>query len=83
MGRWYRLWEGGCNNPQWGKRYGCYAPPPQDMYDNLTNWGFNAVRLPLVWANIEPKRGGEFNEVYLQAVDHIVHELGNGALPLS
>jgi len=74
--------KGGCNNPQWGKRYGCYAPPPQDMYDNLANWGFNAVRLPLAWANIEPKRGGEFNEVYLQAVDHIVHELGKRGIAI-
>lgn len=66
----------GCKDPRWGRRFGCYSPPPQEMYDKLAAWGFNAARVPLAWANIEPDPEGGFDEEYLKAVDHIVDELG-------
>src|SRR5439155_2075324 len=57
--------------------------PDPPAYDNLANWGFNAVRLSISWANIEPRaprkvRGGThhgWNREYLDAVDEVVQQL--------
>ena len=69
-------WGKGCQDLQWGHRYGCYAVPPDDMYDQIARWGFHLARVPVSWANIEPKPGQPFNEAYLKDLDHVVEELG-------
>ncbi len=68
-------WGKGCHDPQWGIRYGCYASPKSDVYDQVANWGFNVVRIPISWANLEPAPG-KINEEYLTALDAIIHEFG-------
>ena len=35
--------------------YGGWATPDPRMYDHLQAWGVNVVRLPIAWANLEPK----------------------------
>jgi hypothetical protein len=32
----------------------CVTAPPQREVDDIVNWGFNSVRIPLAWANLEP-----------------------------
>ncbi len=44
------------------------------MYDRIAGWGFNMVRIPVSWANIEPVEGGPYNEAYLRGLDHIVDQ---------
>jgi aryl-phospho-beta-D-glucosidase BglC (GH1 family) len=67
-------WGKTCKDPQWGNKFGCYGVPPESMYDNIASWGFNMVRIPISWANIENIQGGPYNEAYLEALDHIVSE---------
>jgi hypothetical protein len=69
-------WGKGCEDPQWGRRYGCYSAPPEDMYDRIAQWRFQLVRVPVAWANIEPRPGQPYNEAYLRDLDHIVDEFG-------
>jgi hypothetical protein len=71
---------------EWGKGQplstnGGYAPPPAGEYEKLAQWGFNLVRLPVAWANIEtnpPTTNADqsvthfYNEEYFSAVDQIV-----------
>ncbi|MCL5774490.1 MAG: glycoside hydrolase family 5 protein [Firmicutes bacterium] len=73
-GAGYPWVNGKCTDPKWGHRYGCYGIPPDSVYDNIAEWGFNMVRVPICWANIENEPGGPYNEEYLKAVDHIVQE---------
>jgi endoglycosylceramidase len=40
-------------------------------YATIASWGFNAVRLPISWENIEPQ-AGVYNDSYLQKVDQDV-----------
>ncbi len=68
----------GCAN----RALGCYAVPAEDECSNIATWGFNMVRLPVSWSNLEPNppewRKGEivhhYNTAYLEALDHIVAE---------
>ena len=39
--------------------------------DNLVDWGFNSIRLGVMWPGVEPIRG-EYNDTYLQIIDEIV-----------
>lgn len=68
------------------QKSGCYgwAVPPPSEYDNIEAWGFNSVRLPISWANLEPQppavlpdgtRIHHYNDEYLGALDGIVGEL--------
>jgi hypothetical protein len=75
---------------EWGKGQpmttnGGYAVPPSGEYGKLARWGFNLVRLPVAWANIEtnpPTTNADqtvthyYNEDYLSAVDQIVVQFG-------
>jgi len=47
----------------------------KDM-DLLRSWGFNAVRLGVMWPGVEPKHN-EISQAYLQQAAKIVDELGN------
>jgi aryl-phospho-beta-D-glucosidase BglC (GH1 family) len=61
-------------------RYGCWAMPSSQMYDNLTAWGINVVRLPISWADLEPNAPvngvHQYNQAYLTSLDQIVQKLG-------
>jgi aryl-phospho-beta-D-glucosidase BglC (GH1 family) len=63
--------------------------PPADAAENIAGWGFNAVRLTIAWANLEPRPptrnddgslahhwGGE----YLEALDHVIESLRSEGL---
>jgi hypothetical protein len=62
---------------------GCasWRPPPSSEYRNIKAWGFNAVRVSLSWANLEPSAppGGlasnrhRYNLAYVRALDRVVH----------
>jgi Cellulase (glycosyl hydrolase family 5) len=71
-----RAVERGC--PGWRR-------PSRAAYDDIPGWGFNAVRVPISWANLEPKRpttgpGGavvhHYDRAYLKAIDTIVARFG-------
>ena len=62
---------------------GCpgWAPPPRTELDDIASWGFNIIRLPISWANLEPARPTtlpsgtlrhHWNRPYLQAIDSTV-----------
>ncbi len=62
-----------------------YSIPSGGTYPNISSWGFNSIRLPIAWADIEPtpptvaSDGSvthHYNEPYLSAVDGIVHAFG-------
>ena len=38
----------------------------------MQSWGFNHVRLGLMWAGAEPERG-QLNHTYLEAPPHTLH----------
>lgn len=69
-----------------GRMYGCYHAHDADEYANSARWGFNLVRLPLNWANAEPRApvGGThaWNESYLRAIDAAVDEAAQAGLPV-
>jgi len=51
-----------------------YAPPilsihphHQSDYATIASWGFNLVRLPMSWENLEPQPG-QYNDSYLQSL---------------
>ncbi len=46
------------------------APGPQ-LFGQLRDWGFNCVRLGIVWAGVEPEPG-KYNEAYLAKVDQCI-----------
>jgi hypothetical protein len=56
-----------------------YVPPilsihthDESDYATIASWGFNVVRLPISWENLEPRQG-QYNDSYLQSlVDHDV-----------
>ncbi len=53
-----------------------YVPPVQwahyeSDYATIASWGFNVVRLPITWENLEP-RPAVYNDSYLQKVDQDV-----------
>ena len=55
-------------------------------YANIAQWGFNIVRLPVSWENIEPDApvAGQhrYNEVYLGAIDEAIRLAGQRGLPV-
>jgi Cellulase (glycosyl hydrolase family 5) len=66
---------------------GCpgWRRPSRAVYDDVPAWGFNAVRLPISWANLEPTpptTGPDgaivhhYDRAYLRAVDTIVERFG-------
>lgn len=68
--------ERGC--PGWRR-------PSRAAYEDVPSWGFNAVRLPISWANLEPtppttEPDGtvrhHYDQAYLRAVDTIVTRFG-------
>jgi len=46
----------------------------QDI-DDLVDWGFNLVRLGVMWEAVE-RTPGVFNETYLDEVDKLINRLG-------
>lgn len=44
--------------------------------DNLVNWGFNFVRLGVMWEAVETSPG-IYNDTYLTEVDALITKLGN------
>ncbi|KAF2069016.1 hypothetical protein CYY_009664 [Polysphondylium violaceum] len=48
----------------------------QQDIDNLVGWGFNAVRLGVMWPGVEPVEG-DYNSTYLDTMKSIVDLLGN------
>jgi endoglycosylceramidase len=42
---------------------------------NLESWGFNIVRLGVMWPGLEPGARGDFNMTYLEEIDKIVKNL--------
>ena len=62
---------------------GCpgWKPPSEGAYGQIAGWGFNAVRLAVSWANLEPAAptpgsdgslGRHYDERYIRAVDQAV-----------
>jgi len=63
---------------------GCkgYGPPLPGAYANIAAWGFNSVRLPIAWADLEPTPPTtgptgvvhhHYNQAYVSLVDQVVH----------
>ncbi len=63
---------------------GCigWRAPDSIVYGQVRSWGFNVVRLPVTWANLEPspptkgKKGKlehHWNSAYLGTVDALIH----------
>jgi hypothetical protein len=54
-------------------RRGCssWHPIPEFASADVRRWGFNSVRIPISWANLEPAKG-TWNREYLQALDEAV-----------
>jgi len=63
-----------------------YFPPNSDTFDplqsfndedidRLKSWGWNSVRLGLMWAGAEPSRG-QYNATYFEALRNITDRLG-------
>ncbi|KYQ99939.1 hypothetical protein DLAC_03906 [Tieghemostelium lacteum] len=46
---------------------------------NLKNWGFNLVRLGVMWPGVEPVKN-EYNQTYLETMATIVEALGNASI---
>jgi Cellulase (glycosyl hydrolase family 5) len=62
----------------------CAGSPPPEEATNIADWGFNSVRIPLAWANLEPDKptigvGGalvhRWNTPFLDALDGFVHQI--------
>jgi hypothetical protein len=54
-------------------------------FDNIASWGFNSVRLPITWENMEPTAPSlaqdgswvhHWNTAYLNEIDYFVNQLG-------
>ncbi|XP_066291353.1 endoglycoceramidase-like isoform X1 [Branchiostoma lanceolatum] len=60
-----------------GKGYPWYPAQMlnQSRLDELQSWGFNAVRLGMMWAGTEPQEG-RFNLTYISIIRNITIELG-------
>lgn len=66
-------------------------PTVQRSYDNVSNWGFNVVRLGFSWANLEPlsptfvsqdNLSHHWNLPYLHAFDNIVANYTSRNIPV-
>ncbi len=62
----------------------CVPPRPSEVAANLAAWGFNSVRLPLAWSNIEPQPPvvqpdgtvvHRWNEAYLASLDAFINDV--------
>eukprot|EP00499_Haloplacidia_sp_CaronLabIsolate_P008816 CAMPEP_0196780524 /NCGR_PEP_ID=MMETSP1104-20130614/7941_1 /TAXON_ID=33652 /ORGANISM="Cafeteria sp., Strain Caron Lab Isolate" /LENGTH=527 /DNA_ID=CAMNT_0042150735 /DNA_START=6 /DNA_END=1589 /DNA_ORIENTATION=- len=64
--------------------------PPTDAFDhrfsiaaedvrNLQEWGFNVIRLGLMWSAVEPQRG-QYNTTYLDVMRQVVASLADGGV---
>jgi len=66
--------------------YSVYHVPAPEALANIRQWGFNAVRLPLSWANIEPRapEAGRhhWQEAYLQEIEDVLHAAAKQGLPV-
>jgi hypothetical protein len=60
-----------------------WLAPNRAEYDDIAAWGFNSVRVPISWANLEPtppvmepdgNLHHSYNQDYLSALDEIVHQ---------
>ncbi|XP_078663338.1 endoglycoceramidase-like [Branchiostoma floridae x Branchiostoma belcheri] len=47
----------------------------QSRLDELQSWGFNAIRLGMMWAGAEPQEG-RYNHTYMSTMRNITAELG-------
>jgi len=61
------------------KRLGCWTRVAADEFQNIAAWGFNTVRIPVSWSNLEPSPPGgsgthQYNELYLRDLDNIVDQ---------
>lgn len=59
---------------------------PPDMLNpeylaNLSLWGFNVMRLGIMWSGVEPEEG-RFNITYIDTMKDIVQTLGMSRLKL-
>jgi Cellulase (glycosyl hydrolase family 5) len=74
---------GGCEDMRGGRHLGCYSVENgrgDEEWQRIDRWGFNSVRLPIAWANLEPtpptSRGGRlehhWNEEYLRVLDGVI-----------
>jgi Cellulase (glycosyl hydrolase family 5) len=75
--------DGHCEGLRDDRHLGCYAvenAPGDEEWRQIDSSGFNSIRLPIAWANLEPEpptlRGRavehHWNEDYLRALDGIV-----------
>eukprot|EP01132_Coremiostelium_polycephalum_P008414 gene8414-10332_t len=51
---------------------------PEDIA-NLQSWGFNAIRLGVMWPGVEPSRD-QINQTYLDTMSLLVNQLGNAGI---
>lgn len=74
--------------PRTSPETGCpaWTLPPSSEYDNIARWGFNSVRVPISWANLEPSPPKEnasgailheYNTRYLNAIGTVVAQFGS------
>ncbi len=47
---------------------------------NLKKWGFNIVRLGVMWPGVEPTVRGAYNQTYLDQIETIVTNLGKSGI---
>ncbi len=47
---------------------------------NLKKWGFNIVRLGVMWPGVEPSTRGSYNQTYLDQIETIVTNLGKNGI---
>lgn len=74
--------DSGTNQPDACGR--AWRVPPTEAAKNIRTWGFNTVRLPIGWANLEPKPPTvepdgsvthHWSEAYLTALDGVIASL--------
>ena len=46
---------------------------------NLVDWGFNFVRLGVMWEAVETAPG-EYNQTYIQEIDKLITKLGKAGI---
>ncbi|XP_078583780.1 endoglycoceramidase-like [Branchiostoma floridae x Branchiostoma japonicum] len=51
----------------------------QSRLDELQSWGFNALRLGMMWAGAEPQEG-RYNQTYMRITRNITAELGRRSI---
>jgi hypothetical protein len=72
---------------------GCrgWTMPSAEAFDRIASWGFNSVRLPISWANLEPEPPNSlpngtpvhrYNDSYEDAIATIVREFAERGVPV-